>query len=304
MKRVFVTGAGGMVGSAIYPLFKEKGYDVLATDKDVNEQWLEYLDVRDKENVQKMISGFKPDLIIHLAALTSLEYCEQNLQESYEVNFIGTKNVALVAKELDVPLVHISTAGVFDGEKDYYEEHDLPNPLNVYGKTKLYGELFVENFIPKHFIIKPGWMFGGGKKDKKFVSYIAKQILAGKKEFFVVNDKFGTPTYVRDLARNIEALAQTKYYGKYNMVCEQETNRLQIAKAIFEIIGLKDARLHEVGSDYFKKDFSVPRAASEVLLNSNLKKNNLNLMRHWREALKDYLETDWKELFKQPSNHQ
>jgi dTDP-4-dehydrorhamnose reductase len=99
-------------GSAIYPLFKEKGYDVLATDKDVNEQWLEYLDVRDKENVQKMISGFKPDLIIHLAALTSLEYCEQNLQESYEVNFIGTKNVALVAKELDVPLVHISTAGL------------------------------------------------------------------------------------------------------------------------------------------------------------------------------------------------
>ena len=182
IKRIFVTGCGGMVGSSLYPCLKEKGYEAKITDKDVNEDWIEFLDVRNFEEVRRQISEFKPDAVIHLAALTSLEYAEKNLEDAWNTNYLATKNIAEISKELDIPMVYISTAGIFDGMQNEYNEESLPNPINVYGKTKLYGDLAVRHILKKYFIIRPGWMFGGGKKDKKFVSYMMKQIKEGKKE--------------------------------------------------------------------------------------------------------------------------
>jgi len=296
MNRIFITGCGGMVGYAAYNYLTQKGYEVLATDIDLNEDWLKNLDIRDYDNCLKMISQFKPEIVLHLAALTSLEYCEVHKKEAYDVNYIGTKNIALICKKFDIPMVHISTAGVFDGEKDKYVEEDLPNPINVYGKTKLYGEMFVENILEKYYIIRPGWMFGSGKKDKKFVSYMISQIKEGRKSFKVVNDTFGTPTYTKDLIKNIEHLFNTKHYGKYHMVCKGETNRYEIAKHILSVINVKDAVIDPVDSDFFKKDFFVTRATSERLINKNLDLNGINLMRTWQEAMTEYLMEDWSHL--------
>jgi len=293
IKKIFITGCGGMLGSGLYPFLKEQGYDILATDIDLNEPWLSYLDVRNFEEARKLVIKFKPSIILHLAALTSLEYCEEHLKESFDTNYNGTVNMAKLAKEFDIPLVYISTAGVFDGKKESYTEKDIPNPINVYGKTKFYGEIAVENILKKYFIFRPGWMIGGGKKDHKFVSYIVNQAKSGIREFNVVNDKFGTPTYVRDFAKNLDKVINTKNYGKYHMVCEGKANRVEIAKFILDTLGIKGYKINEVESKFFEKQFPVPRPRSEILINANLKEKNINLMRNWKEALKDYLLTDF-----------
>lgn len=293
MKKVFVTGCGGMVGSSLFKVFTEQGYTILATDKDVNEPWLQFLDVRDHGKAYQMIRDFKPDAVIHLAALTSLEYCEKNKEESWDVNYLATRNIAEICHNLNIPLVHISTAGIFDGEKEIYFEEDTPNPINVYGKTKLYGEIAVRNISRKSFIIRPGWMFGGGKKDKKFVSYIINQVIGGNKIFNVVNDKFGTPTYTYDLSRTIEKLINTEHYGVYHVACRGKTNRIEMAKHIIRLLGVDGAKINEVDSSFFKQDFSVPRASSERMVNKNLQEKGLDLMRPWEEAIEHYITTVW-----------
>lgn len=296
VKKVFVTGCGGMLGSSVYKVLKEKNYEVLATDIDLNEKWLSYLDVRDFEKAEKIAKEFKPDVIIHLAALTSLEYCEENPEEAYKTNFLGTKNIALICKELNIPLIYVTTVGVFDGKKYAYTEKDLPNPINVYGKTKLYGEIAVEHLLKKYFIARAGWMMGGGKKDKKFVSYIYSQVKKGNKVFNVVNDKFGIPTYTEDFARNIEILMNSELYGKYNLGCLGEASRAEIAKFILDVLNVKDPIVNEVSSEFFQKDFPVKRITSERMLNSKLNSTGANfIMRDWKVCLKEYLENMEKE---------
>lgn len=295
-KKILITGCGGMVGSSMYPVMVEEGYEVLATDKDVNEDWLEYLDVRDLDSVKNKVLEFKPDIIIHLAALTSLEYCEDNLEDSYKTNYLATRNLAELANKLDISLVYTSTAGTFDGKGDKYLEESYQNPINVYGKTKLYGELAVLHITKKHFVLRPGWMFGGGKKDKKFISYILKQVSEGATELNVVNDKFGTPTYTYDLSKTVAKLLSTEKYGVYNAACKGETNRVEMTKEILKIINREDIKINEVDSDFFKSDFSVPRAQSEILVDKNLDKENLNEMRNWRGALEHYLKKEWSHL--------
>ena len=187
MKKILITGCGGMLGKAFYEVFK-KNFKVKATDIDLNKKWLSYLDVRDYAAVRKMVKQFKPQFIFHLAALTDLEYCETHIDESYKTNTLGTENMALLAKEFDIPLVYISTAGIFDGAKDIYDDYDTPNPLSHYGRAKYMGELFIEQYLTKYFVFRAGWMMGSGKKDKKFIAKIIKQIKAGKKTLHVVND--------------------------------------------------------------------------------------------------------------------
>lgn len=298
MRKILVTGCGGMVGSAVYPYLKDKGYDVLATDKDVNEPWLKYLDVRDKRRTDRLFSEFNPEVVINLAALTSLEYCENNIEEAYKVNYIAPRDIASLCIKIGAKLVHIGTAGVFDGEKEEYCETDLPNPLNIYGKTKFYGENAVRDISDRHFIVRPGWMFGGGIKDKKFVSYIMKQIQEGNRVFNVVNDKFGTPTYTRDLAKNIELIFNTENYGLYHMVCKGRTNRLDMTKHILELLRINNTEIKEVNSDFFNKDFPVRRANCEILLSERLDSLGLNVMSHWKEALRDYILRDWSNLIR------
>ena len=282
-----------MLGSGVYPYLKSQRYNIMATDLVVNETWLSKLDVRKFKEAKSIAYKFKPDIILHLAAFTSLEYSEEHLEEAHDTNYNGTVNMAKIAKSLDVPLVYISTAGVFDGKKDKYTEKDIPNPINVYGRTKFYGEIAVENMLEKYFIFRAGWMIGGGKKDHKFVSYIVDQAKNGNKEFNVVNDKFGTPTYVRDFAKNLDAMINTKYYGKYHMVCEGTAHRADIAKFILDTLGIKGYKMNEVDSSFFDKQFPVARSRSEILINANLKKLKLNKMRNWKEALKEYLIIDF-----------
>jgi dTDP-4-dehydrorhamnose reductase len=295
MKRIYIAGAGGMLGEAFYSVFKGE-YELRCTDKDVNEPWLELLDFRDRDAYARDVAAFKPDFLFHLGAHTDLEYCENNADDAYLTNTLSVDSAVQIANTHSIPLLYISTAGIFDGSKVLFDDWDLPNPLGHYARSKWAGENAVQRGVSRHLICRAGWMMGGGpRKDKKFVQKIMKQIKAGASELNIVNDKLGTPTYTFDFAANVKALLEHEYWGLYNMVCEGETSRLEVAHELLKILGLESRiRINEVTSDFFKKEFFAPRPDSERLVNRKLKLRQIDMMRDWRIALKEYLDSSYR----------
>lgn len=291
-EKVLLLGTGGMLGKAVYELFVSKYETVLATDIDLNEDWLTYLDFREYTQVEKAFTEFKPDLVLHLGALTDLEYCEKNAENTWLTNALGPENTALLCKKHNVRMVYISTAGIFDGQQEFYNDFDDPNPMCLYAKSKYYGECFVKNNLDKYFIFRAGWMMGAGPaKDKKFINKIFQQIKGGAKELFVVDDKLGTPTYTNDFANGIFTVVQSGLFGLYNQVCTGSCSRMDVAKEFVQLLGLSDSiKLTTVSSDYFKATYFAPRPASEKLVNMKLDARKLNVMRDWKVCLQEYAE--------------
>jgi len=291
-KKIYVAGCGGMLGEAFYTQFRED-FILKCTDKDVNESWLTYLDFRDYNAYKKDVTDFKPDYLFHLGAYTDLEFCELNADETYNTNTLAVENAVYIANELDVPLLYISTAGIFDGKKEVYDDWDQPNPLGVYARAKYMGERFVVENAKRYLVCRAGWMMGAGpKKDKKFIQKLMKQLKEGKKELFIVDDKNGTPTFTHDFAKNVKVLMQKEYWGLYNMVCGGQTSRYEVAQELLKILGLEnDVRLTPVSSDYFKDTYFAERPPCERLVNRKLKIRDINLMRDWKVALKEYIAT-------------
>ncbi len=291
-KKIYIAGCGGMLGEAFYTQFR-KDYILRCTDKDVNEPWLSFMDFRDFEAYQRDVTEFKPDYLFHLGAYTDLEFCELNADETYNTNTISVENAVYIANQLNVPLLYISTAGIFDGAKEYYDDWDQPNPLGVYARAKYMGERYVVENARRYLVCRAGWMMGSGpKKDKKFIQKLMKQIKDGKKELFIVDDKDGTPTYTHDFARNVKALMEKEYWGLYNMVCGGQTSRLEVATELIKLLNLNGhVKLTPVGSDFFKETYFAERPPCERLINRKLNIRNMNLMRDWREApgiIEDY----------------
>ena len=290
MKKIYLAGSGGMLGQAFHEVFGSD-YQLRCTDKDVNEPWLELLDFRDLDGYRKDVESFRPDYLFHLGAHTDLEYCEQHVEDTYLTNTTSVENAVWIANRLDIPLLYISTAGIVDGSKDSFDDWDLPNPLGHYARSKYAGEIYVTQNARRHLVCRAGWMMGGGpRKDKKFVQKIMKQLKSGKTELNVVRDKLGTPTYTMDFAANVRALVEAEYWGLYNMVCEGVTSRLEVAHELVDAVGMKDrVRINEVDSEFFAAEFFAPRPDSERLLNRKLTLRNMNHMRDWRVALRDYV---------------
>jgi len=217
--RVLITGAKGMLGTDLCREWQAHGYDLCATD-------IQEMDVRDSLQVQKTFADFKPELVLHLAALTDVDGCEREPEQAYRTNTIGTQNVVLACQQANVPLVYISTLSVFDGTKcEPYTEFDIPNPQSWYSRAKYEGEKIVERLLQRYYIVRAGWMFGGGREDKKFVAKII-ELARQRPELKIVNDKFGSPTYTRDLARALIQLTKTGWFGVYHAVNTGETCKL------------------------------------------------------------------------------
>jgi len=295
MKKIYMAGVGGMLGEGFYKQFKND-YELKCSDIDVNEKWLNYLDFRDYENYKKDVLEFKPDYLFHIGAHTSLEYCELNQDDAYYTNTIAVENAVYIANELNIPLLYISTAGIFDGKKDTYDDWDIPNPLGHYARSKYAGELFVKENCQRFLICRAGWMMGGGpQKDKKFIQKLMAQLLEGKKELLVVDDKLGTPTYTHDFARNVKLLLEKEYWGLYNMVCGGITGRFEVAVELIKILGLsKEIKVKAVSSDYFKETYFAARPPSERLIDKKLDLRNVNIMRDWKVCLEEYISDYYK----------
>jgi len=291
MKKIYIAGCGGMLGEAFYKQFKND-YELKCTDKDVNEKWLSFLDFRDFDAYKKDVFDFKPDYLFHLGAYTDLEYCETNSADTYQTNTLAVENAVYLANELNIPILYISTAGIFDGGKELYDDWDTPNPLGVYARSKYIAERFVVENANRYLVCRAGWMMGAGpNKDKKFIQKVMKKLKEGNKELFIVNDKDGTPTYTQDFAKNVKALIEREYWGLYNMVCGGETSRLEVTTELLKILKLTEKiKLNVVTSEYYKREYFAPRPPSERLVNKKLDLRNLNLMRNWKESLKEYIE--------------
>lgn len=299
MKKIYIAGCGGMLGEAFYQKFKND-YQLKCTDKDVNDKWLSFLDFRDFNAYRKDVEAFRPDYLFHLGAYTDLEFCEQNADDTYNTNTLAVENAVYIANELDIPLLYISTAGIFDGKKELYDDWDLPNPLGVYARSKYMGERYVSENAKRFLVCRAGWMMGSGpSKDKKFIQKLMKQLKEGKKELFIVDDKDGTPTYTHDFAENVKLLIEKEYWGLYNMVCGGQTSRYEVADELIQILGLEnEVKLTAVHSDYFKDIYFADRPPSERLVNRKLNIRDLNIMRDWRIALKEYIENYYKGYLK------
>ena len=297
-KKILITGCGGMLGYSLLPIIESNFNYLLATDIKAKTGRLERLDVRDVEECEKVIASFAPDIVIHLAALTDLEYCEKNPKEAYLTNSKGTKNMAVLTENIGSTFVYISTAGIFDGNKEFYDDFDKPNPINVYGNSKYRGELFVQKHVSNYFIFRAGWMMGSGpKKDIKFINKIYKQIKKGKSEIFVVNDKIGSPTYTVDFSNSMIRVINSGHFGLYNQVCKGSCTRFDVATAFIRFLGLQDQiKVKKVKSNYFKKEYFAPRPKSENLINLKLSNLKMDTMRNWIECLMEYSEIFKKDL--------
>ncbi len=299
MKKIYIAGSGGMLGEAFYAQFKDH-YELKCTDKDVNENWLSFLDFRDFEQYKKDVMSFKPDYLFHLGAYTDLEYCENNADDTYLTNTISVENAVQIANELNIPILYISTAGIFDGNKELYDDWDQPNPLGVYARSKYMGERYVVENAKRFLVCRAGWMMGAGpKKDKKFIQKLMKQLKEGKRELFIVDDKDGTPTFTHDFAKNVKKLIEKEYWGLYNMVCGGQTSRLEVANELLSLLNLKDEiKINVVNSDYFKDIYFAERPPCERLENRKLNLRGVNLMQDWKSALKEYIELYYLDYLK------
>jgi len=289
--KIYIAGCGGMLGEAFHEIFKQD-YNLKCTDIDVNEEWLTYLDFRDSETYRKDVKDFQPDWLFHLGAFTDLEYCELHEDDTYQTNTESVKSAVKIANGLNIPILYISTAGIFDGKKDVYDESDIPNPIGHYAKSKYLGEKYVIENSNHYLICRAGWMMGGGpKKDKKFIRKIMKQIQSSKKELYIVNDKLGTPTYTHDFAANVKLLIEKGQRGLFNMVCGGLTSRLEVATELVKMLDLQEkTKITKVSSDHFAEEYFADRPDCERLINKKLDELNLNIMRDWKLALQEYLD--------------
>ncbi|MFC1674308.1 dTDP-4-dehydrorhamnose reductase [Candidatus Omnitrophota bacterium] len=285
--RALITGADGMLGSALIPLLSDNGYEVFPTDIVLLSTQTKYLDIRDSEAVKAYVKKIEPEIIFHLAAETNVDKCETEAGHAYATNTQATKNIALACREQDITMVYISTCGVFDGKKaQHYNESDVPNPISIYTKSKFEGEKAVNGLLKKYFIFRAGWMMGGGKKDKKFVAKIV-ELAKTRKILNVVNDKKGCPTFTRDFSEAIIKIIKLGDYGLYHVTNKGVATRYDIACKIVEYLGREDISVKPISSAEFP--LPAPRPDSEAVDIRKLELLKIK-MRPWEEALKEYLE--------------
>ncbi len=286
IKSILVTGANGAMGSYVPEVFQ----DVDLTLTDITGE-LQSLDIREPKTVMHAVADLQPDIVLHLAAATNVDRCQQEPDWAYHTNAIGTQNVALACQKHNKLLIYISTAGVFWGDKTTpYNEYDTPRPANIYGESKLAGEQTVMTLLNRFYIVRAGWMIGGGLKDTKFVAKVGRQMVAGKTSIKAVDDKFGSCTYAKDFVYGIRDLLATDYYGLYHLVNQGWCSRYEVALAIRDALQRPDITVEPVSSAHFP--LPAPRARSEAMRNMKLELLGLTPRRSWQEALQEYVTTE------------
>ena len=303
--RILVTGAKGQLGKAVIRELLEKKqrfdfrlmltvsndaswnslYNLLKEDGLLDERAeITTLDIRDYYAVKAALFGFLPDVVINCSAYTAVDDCEDHEDEARAVNETGVKNLALVAKEIDAALVHISTDYVFDGcGTRPYTEGDKPNPVSAYGRTKLLGERAVIDTLCRYFIIRTAWLFGEGKNFVKTMISLSEK----NKTLRVVSDQIGSPTSAAELARFIVYLIQTDKYGIWHGVCDGSTSWYEFAKEIMRITGREEVEVLPITTGEYPTKAKRPHFS--VLSNEKLHSETDFKIKSWEEALKEYL---------------
>ena len=287
--KVLVTGSAGMLGSAVIDTLRANRCEIVATSKSARGEAVLPMDITDWRSVRATVGEHKPDLVLHLAAETNVDLCEQQPDHAYASNAFGTENVVRACGEQGALMVYVSTANVFDGEKrEPYTEYDTPDSVNIYGRSKYAGECIVEQSLDRYFIFRAGWMVGGWEIDKKFVYTMVRQCRENK-ELRVVDDKFGSPTFTADFATHMMAVVDSGRFGLYHLANQGTASRGEIAKEIVKGLGKTDeVDVIPISSAEFP--LPAPRPRSEMMQNLKLQLLGLDDMPHWKDSLRDYLD--------------
>ncbi|MVO97975.1 dTDP-4-dehydrorhamnose reductase [Paenibacillus lutrae] len=279
--KVLITGAGGQLGRDLIR--------VLAARHELHALTRGQLDVGDDTAVEAVVNRIRPDVIIHAAAYTNVDGAESEAEAAYRVNSAGTWHMAEAAARSGAKLVYVSTDYVFDGAKGApYTEGDKPNPISVYGTSKLHGEKFVSMLCERHFIVRTSWLYG--RSGSNFVTKIIEKA-RGASPMQMVGDVFGSPTYSYDLAELIGQLIETEHYGTYHGSNAGVCTRYQFASEIIEFLGIPDVRMEQVTAEAFPLPAARPQHSA--LADTEIHGIGVTPLRPWKEALHHFLQADW-----------
>lgn len=293
--KVLVTGTSGQLGFDVMEELARRGYEGIGADRSETEADFEHvqMDITDKTRVFEVVKEVRPDVIVHCAAWTNVDGAEdpEKLEMVRAVNVDGTRNLAEAAKEVDAKFVYISTDYVFNGEGDKPWQPDDKNyaPINVYGQSKLDGELEVSRILDKYFIVRIAWVFGRNGKN-----FIKTMIEVGKKHpvVKVVDDQIGTPTYTVDLARLLVDMIETDKYGYYHATNEGGfISWADFAEEIYKDAGM-DVKVERVTTDEYEKIAGktvAKRPFNSRLDKSKLVDNGFELLPTWQTAVKRFI---------------
>ncbi len=281
--KVAVIGASGQLGTDVAEEFGRDGCEVCSLSH-------ADIEISSLDSMCTVLGEMRPELIVNTAAMHHVDKCEQEPARAYAVNAIGARNLAAAASGLGAILVHVSTDYVFDGSKGApYLETDAAAPLNVYGNTKLAGELFIRAATDRYFILRTSALYGKNpcraKGGRNFVELMLK--LAGERDKLrVVNDEVVSPTSTAELAKQIVVLSRTDNFGLFHATAEGSCTWYEFAKKIFELSNTK-ANLAIAAPNEFPA--KVPRPKYSVLENHGLKTLGLNSFGSWEDGLRSYL---------------
>ena len=281
--KIAVIGANGQLGTDVVSAFSKEGHDVsVLTHSDI--------ELSDLDSVSKQLNTGGADVVVNTAAMHNVDNCEKDPQRAFAVNAVGARNLSLVANDLGAKLIHVSTGYVFDGAKRTpYEESDAPNPLNVYGNSKLAGEYFVRNTAAKHFVVRTSAIYGKSpcraKGGLNFIDLMLK-LSRERSEVRVVDSEVVTPTSTSEIASQIVVLSKSDAYGLYHATAEGSCSWYEFAKEIFSLTNTKITLKIADPKEFPAK---VRRPEYSVLENRSLNRNRINLFKPWQQGLREYL---------------
>lgn len=281
--KIAVIGANGQLGNDVVQAFTSNGDEVYPfTHSDI--------ELKNVDSVLHSLRDLQPHVAVNTAAMHHVENCELDPEKAFAVNALGSRNLAMAARDTQCVLMHVSTDYVFDGRKQRpYDENDYPRPLNVYGNSKLAGEHFIQSVTDRYFILRTSALYGNsGCRAKGGLNFIQLMLKLAKErdELRVVDTEVVSPTSTAELAKQIVALSRSDCYGLYHATAEGSCSWFEFARTIFAMTGTK-ANLVVAGPNEFPA--KVPRPKYSVLENAGLKSSGLNRFEPWQNGLLAYL---------------
>ncbi|ADK13616.1 dTDP-4-dehydrorhamnose reductase [Clostridium ljungdahlii] len=292
--KVLITGGKGQLAGQLRKILVSGKSEIGALDKVYSDAEVRFpnkreLDITKLADVRNFVTDYAPSIIINCAAYTNVDKCETDFESALKVNSLGARNLALASQNTKIRLIHISTDYVFNGRGTVpFREYDLPDPVSVYGKTKLLGEQYIKENCSRYFIVRTSWLYG--LYGKNFVYTILK---AAKERghLDVVNDQRGNPTNAEDLAYHILKLALTDEYGVYHCTGNGECSWYDFACKIVDYAGI-DCTVSPMTSENLNRAAKRPEFSSldNMMLRCTIGDN----MRHWKDALKSFIQKLYK----------
>ncbi|MFP4226489.1 MAG: dTDP-4-dehydrorhamnose reductase [Desulfobacterales bacterium] len=287
MIKVLITGANGQVGRDCASILGDK---CAVTAVDVEE-----LDITSAQAVNAAVASLSPQVIVNCAAFTQVDACESQVETAWRVNADGPENLAAAAAKTGARLIHISTDYVFDGQKpipEAYRESDSPNPLSVYGRSKLAGEERVAAGCENYAILRTAWLYGAAGKN--FIRTILGKVLNDPQtRLKIVDDQYGSPTWSYQLAMQIDRLLTSSATGIYHASAEGYCTWYDLAAALLEELDLTGQITACTTEDY---PTPAVRPRNSILDNYLLKSENRNVMDHWRTGFNQFIRTHGRQL--------